>query len=177
MSKNLKGIILVLINLVMIWIMTNTGNPLKTGTTALGILNLELAFDKNITNTIIQYWNQQQLISIAKKNTYYDFIFLWTYTALFYFLCRQTAKQFRINSFSWKMSFLLSSAAIIAGLMDILENIGMLFSLSGYISQGTTLFTFSASIFKWCLVAGIIAWLIIASFLLVFRWLAKKEQN
>ncbi len=176
MSNILKGLLLILLTSVMIWIMNKSGNPLKTGTTPLGILNLELAINKNETGVIVQQWNQQQLIAIAKKNTYYDFIFLMAYTALFYFLCRQAAKQFKINSFSRKISYLLSYAAILAGIMDVLENFGMLMSLSGQISEGITLFTLITSIIKWSLVAGCIAWLLISLFIFLSRYFSGKNK-
>ncbi len=176
MSKFLRGILLILFALVMAWIMNKSGNPLKTSTTPLGILNLELAFNRHETSVIVQQWNQQQLISIAQKNTYYDYIFILSYAALFYFLCRQTAKQFGINTFSSKVSYLLSYAAMLAGIMDILENFGMLLSLSGHISECITLFTLITSIIKWSLVAGCIAWLLISVFIFLFRWFSGKNK-
>jgi hypothetical protein len=175
MNNTLKIVLLIIITVVMIWVMNKSGNPLKTATTPLGILNLELALTKNETSEIVQQWNQQQLIPVAQKNTYYDFIFLISYGALFYFLCRQTAKQFRINTFPRKVSYLLAYAAILAGIMDILENSGMLLSLSGHIGNSITLFTFTASLIKWSLVAGCISWLIIAVFIILFRRFSGKN--
>lgn len=176
MNKFLKGILLILFALVMIWIMNKSGSPLKTNTTLLGIINLELALNKHETSVIVQQWNQQQLIAIAKKNTYYDFIFILSYVALFYFLCRQTAKQFRLNTISSKVSYLLSYAAILAGIMDIMENFGMLLSLSGHIGERITLFTLITSIIKWSLVAGCIAWLLISLFIFLFRRFSGKSK-
>lgn len=176
MGNILRGIFLLIFTLVMVWIMASTGNPLKTATTPSGILNLELARNNKEVDKVVQQWNQLNLIPTAKKNTYYDFIFLAGYTSFFYFVLRQILKQFKPGTVKRKMSSVLSYAAILAGVMDILENIGMLLSLSGHLNKGITLFTFSSSIIKWFLVCISISWILFTAFILLAWWLSGKNK-
>ena len=169
MKTKLTGSLLIIATLIMIWIMLLTGNSLKTPTTPYGIINLEIAANVEKTKEIVQTWDKNNTIAAATKNTLYDFIFITCYVSLFYFLLRQVEKQFSsVNLFN-KLSRYISYAAVMAGVLDILENIGILKSLSGNITNGITLFTFSTSIIKWILVAVCILWLLFSVAVILFR--------
>jgi hypothetical protein len=47
------------------------------------------------------------------------------------------------------VGILLAKGALAAGFLDIMENAGMLYSLSGHLSGGITLFTTVCSLVKW----------------------------
>jgi hypothetical protein len=47
-------------------------------------------------------------------------------------------------------------AALVAGVGDIVENLGMLYNLSGNVSSGVAMLGCIAAIVKWSLVAGIL---------------------
>ncbi|MEO6404860.1 MAG: hypothetical protein ABIY51_03965 [Ferruginibacter sp.] len=176
MSNFVKILLLSIISLVMVFVMNESGKPLKTPITPLGIINLEVAANINRVTEVQHTWKDAYLIKTAITNTCYDFAFLVCYASLFYFCCRQVAKQFSIYSIKGKLSTLFSYSAILAGIMDLFENTGMLLSLNGHISNAVTMFTFTASLIKWILVAGCIIWLMSSGIILLYRLLLGKYK-
>jgi hypothetical protein len=135
--------------LVMIIVMSKTSTTLKTAATPLGILNLEFASTQSKTSIITKAWapnNTINNISAAKNNTYLDFVFLFFYSLFLFFTCKKIAV---INNN--KMGVLIAKGALAAGLLDILENTGMLITLSGRTSDNIALFTSVCSVTKWAL--------------------------
>ena len=77
----------------MIYVMASTGKSLKNPATPLGIINLELAGNATNVQNILNAWDNDisknsDGIADAKKNTWFDFIFLLFYSSLFYCLCK-----------------------------------------------------------------------------------------
>jgi hypothetical protein len=132
--------------MLMIVVMTKTGATLKTAATPNGILNLEFAYNTAKTNTVVNTWMPNNNIDTAKNNTYYDFIFLLFYS-LFLFL---TGKKIAAIKNS-KAGLLIAKGALAAGVLDIFENTGMLYTLSGNTSESVALFTTIFSVIKWLL--------------------------
>jgi hypothetical protein len=64
---------------------------------------------------------------------------------------------------------LLSSCAIAAGLLDVLENVGMLMTLHGHINNGITLVTVMVSVIKWMLAALCLLYFIIFGVTAMFK--------
>jgi hypothetical protein len=131
--------------MLMIVIMTKTGATLKTPATPNGILNLELAYNTEKT-TVVNAWVPNNNIGAAKNNTYYDFIFLLFYS-LFLFLTGKKIAQIK-NS---KAGLLIAKGAFAAGVLDVFENAGMLYTLSGNASESVALLTTIFSVTKWIL--------------------------
>ena len=137
----------------MMYIMSQTSALLKTPQTKMGIIDLELAHTSAKTNAIIAAWAPAagtDRIDLARINTYWDLLFLFFYAGLLYLLC-----QFVSENTPGAMSRagrLIASAAIIAGIADIMENTGMLFSLSGQVSALISFCTATFSVIKWSLV-------------------------
>lgn len=141
--------------LVMMIVMSRTGAPLKTSATPNGILNLEFACDTNKVNAIITAWSSTpgvDNVDAAKKNTYLDFIFIFFYTLFLYLASIKLNKLFG-GKFG-KAGKWIGLGALLAGGLDVLENAGMLVSLSGHTSNPVALFTVICAVIKWAL-AGI----------------------
>lgn len=152
---------LLLANAVMIVVMTKTGATLKTPTTPLGILDLEFAYNISKATIVTTAWapnNSLDNIGAAKINTYLDFIFLLFYTLFLFFASKKIA-SLSSGIFS-KIGFLIAKGALLAGFLDVLENAGMLITLSGNTSNSIALLTTVFSIIKWVLAILAIIYLI-----------------
>jgi hypothetical protein len=136
--------------MVMIVIMAKTGATLKTPTTSKGILNLEFAYDTVKTNSIIKAWaptSTSNNIRTAKNNTYWDFVFLFFYSLFLFYSCKKLAQ---INTS--KIGLLIAKGALLAGVLDIGENMGMLVTLSNLSSNTIAMLTTILATIKWLLV-------------------------
>ena len=157
MMTKFSWIFLIAGNLMMVYVMTSTGKSLKNPATPLGIINLELAGNAADVQNILNAWDNDisknsDVIADAKRNTWLDFIFLLFYTSLFYFLCKKLVGYFKPGSLWIRLANIVAMCAIAAGLLDVVENIGMLKSLNGNVSDTTALVTAACSTVKWLLV-------------------------
>ena len=132
--------------MVMIYVMSKTSATLKTTATPCGILNLEFAYNTTKTAGVINAWEPNNNITVAKNNTYYDFIFLAFYATFLFFTCKKIAEIKNSNT-----GLLIANGAIAAGILDIAENAGMLFTLSGNVSNTVALITVICAAIKWML--------------------------
>ncbi|MEI8059099.1 MAG: hypothetical protein WCG67_02980 [Ferruginibacter sp.] len=171
--KKYSLLILLLGTGIMIVVMGKTGAPLKTSTTPKGIINLEFAYDTATTNIITQAWAPNantDNITAAKTNTYLDFIFIFFYALFLFFTCDKIARISKSN-----IGKLIANGIIWAGLLDILENAGMLMTLSGKVSGTVTFLTTFFSVLKWTLVATAIGYVLLGTIQLIFtkkiKWL------
>ncbi len=71
----------------------------------------------------------------------------------------------------------MAKGALIAGVLDILENTGMLLTLNGHLSQYSTLLTFIFSISKWILVIAAILYVVMMGSVLISRKIWKDSPN
>lgn len=160
--------------IVMMVVMAKTGASLKTTTTPLGILNLEFAYNTTQTTEIINAWKTPEhpnKIFAAIYNTFWDFLFLFFYAGFLFLACNKIAEN--IKGPASKAGKLIARGALLAGILDILENTGMLISLHGHISALISFLTVFFSIIKWVL--AIIAVLYILTGLL--QWVFQKIKN
>jgi hypothetical protein len=171
--KKYALLILLLGTLIMIVVMGKTGAPLKTAATPNGILNLEFAYDTVKTNTVIQAWSagdNNNIISDAQINTYLDFIFIFFYALFLFYTCDKIA---RISKS--KAGAMIANGIIWAGLLDILENAGMLMTLSGKVSGTAAFMTTFFSVLKWGLVIVAVLYLLFGAIQLIaqkkIKWL------
>jgi hypothetical protein len=157
--KKYALLILLLGTVIMIVIMGKTGAPLKTAATPKGILNLEFAYDTAKTNTVIQAWSagdNNNKISDAQINTYLDFIFIFFYALFLFFTCDKIARISKSKTGS-----MIANGIIWAGLLDVLENAGMLMTLSGKVSGTVAFMTTFFSVLKWTLVIAAVLYVFI----------------
>ena len=143
----------------MIAVMAKTGASLKTPATPKGILDLEFAYNKTKTETVINAWapnNSVNNINAATNNTYYDFIFLLFYSLFLFYTCKKIAQ---INNS--KAGLLIAKGALCAGVLDVFENTGMLITLSGNSSNIIALCTTIIAVIKWALAIAAVAYLVV----------------
>lgn len=145
--------------LLMLYVMAKTGAPLKTATTPHGILNLEFAYNSQKAAAVIGAWQPDNKIEAAIKNTQYDFIFIFFYALFLYLGCRKVAKKY--NGLLQKAGLFFAACAIAAGLLDVLENFGMLATLYGHLSETMSVFTVTCSAIKWMLALSALLYLVI----------------
>ncbi len=161
--------------LAMAVVMAKTGATLKTPYTTSGIIDLEFAYNASKAGTIITAWKELMPVDhtfIAIINTWLDFIFLLFYALFLYHACIMLASKSRGGL--QKTGIFLAKCALAAGVLDILENIGMLITLNGHLSDTTTMLTFIFSISKWILVLAAVLYLLTAVAWLLYK---KIKQN
>ena len=142
--------------------MSKTSATLKTPATPLGILNLEFAYNSAKADIVLNAWQPKEKynnIEVAKFNTWLDFIFLFFYSLFLYKACKILSGTY--NGALQKTGLILANGAILAGLLDIMENAGMLFTLQGTINNSILLLTTIVSIIKWLLALAAVAYLLI----------------
>ena len=150
-------------SLTMAVIVTISGESLKTKDTPMGVLNLEFAYNSAKTTTVLNAWAPNASvdnIEVAKHNTWLDFIFLFFYS-IFLFLASKAISRLFGGSFG-RAGKLIARGALIAGLLDILENTGMLITLSGSGSDTIALFTTICSVAKWLLALVAVLYVLMA---------------
>jgi hypothetical protein len=127
------------------------GAPLETPDTPLGIVSLELAYSKTATEKILEVWSAVGVTAAARTNIFLDFIFIPFYALLFYTLCGNIAV--RSDGFAALSGTAIAFACLIAGLLDVCENLLMLSSLNGWDNAGTAIMTASIAWTKFALLA------------------------
>ncbi|MEO7047250.1 MAG: hypothetical protein ABI091_18255 [Ferruginibacter sp.] len=167
MIFKISWVILIAGTLCMMFIMAITGRSMKHPATPFGIVNLELASNATDVQNILNAWDNdisqhRDVLADARKNTWLDFIFIIFYSLLFYCLCKKISGYFKKNLLLQKSGKVFAMAALAAGTLDYGENIGMLTSLNGHITNGVSLFTATCSIIKWTLLLCILVFLVIS---------------
>ncbi len=162
--------IIVVGSLVMVMVMGKTGATLKTPATPLGILNLEFAYNSAKAGTVLNAWQPNEKINnieVAKFNTWLDFIFLFFYSLFLFTGCKILSANY--SGAIQKAGLVLAKGAIAAGLLDIVENAGMLFTLQGNTNNSILFLTATASIIKWILALAALAYLLVFGAGYLFR--------
>ena len=142
--------------------MAKTGATLKTASTPKGILDLEFAYNSDKATIVINAWQDDgktDNITAAKFNTQLDFIFLLFYAAFLYHACKMVSGNHK--GIVAAIGILLAYGAIAAGLLDVFENIGMLLTLYGHISNSISLATVIFSVMKWLLALAALLYFVI----------------
>ena len=120
--------------IIMIAVMLTTGKPLKTTSTPGGIVNLEFAYNKDKVDSVFNAWGintASSKINIARTNTYWDFLFIFFYSGLLFLASRRFSGIYRENTGFNRAGKLLARLAIVAGVLDVIENGCMLQTLNG----------------------------------------------
>jgi hypothetical protein len=157
-------------SMAMIVVMTKTGAILKTPEVPMGILNLEFAYNTAKTTPIINSWasiNHADVITAAKNNTYWDFLFLFFYAGFLFLACKKIAAK-TTGSFS-RAGKLIAKGALWAGFLDIIENAGMLLTLSNQGSSTIAFCTTFVSVIKWALAIIAVLYMLTGLLALAFR--------
>jgi len=169
-----KFFILAAGTIIMLIVMGKTGAILKTNTTPHGILNLEFASNTQKVNAILHAWQKNTTsnnIKAATINTLLDFIFLIFYSLFLNKLCNIIADK--LSGLLVVAGRIIAYSALAAGVLDIIENTGMLLSLNGHINSETAIITFTAASIKWLLVIAILLYVMVGGLIA----LVKKSNN
>ena len=157
-------------SMAMIVVMTKTGAILKTPEAPNGILNLEFAYNTAKTTPIIISWasiNHADVIAAAKINTCWDFLFLFFYAGFLFLACKKIAANTR-GAFA-KAGNIFAKGALLAGVLDIIENTGMLLTLNNQGSSAIAFCTTFFSIIKWALALIALLYVLTGLLALAFR--------
>jgi hypothetical protein len=158
--------------LIMMVVMSTTGASLKTATTPMGILNLELPFTVHKANTVLSAWkndlrgNGKNNIEVAKTNTWWDFLFILFYSGLLFLLIGLVSRQ--VGKKLYKAGEVLKKTVWAVAILDIAENIGMFCMLNGTVNSPVVLFTSVCAALKWVLVLIVIAYIIVTAAMFFF---------
>jgi len=158
----------------MMLVMAKTGSTLKTPATPMGILDLEFAYNLSKAQTVLNTWaptSQLDNIAVAKNNTWWDFVFLFFYAGFLFLACKKIAGNY--DGPVAAAGNIIAKAAILAGILDVFENIGMLITLQGNTSTAIAFGTTFVSVIKWGL--PLIAVLYLLTGLLVLGY--RKTRN
>ncbi|HET9055637.1 MAG TPA: hypothetical protein VFN30_02200 [Chitinophagaceae bacterium] len=139
--------------IVMIIVLQLQGQKLRTIATPLGILNLEFAKTTEEAEMVITAWQSDtsvDLIATAKWAIWLDFIFIFFYSFFLFGAC----KRIYHHGHKWqrKAGREFAYGSLIAGVLDVIENILMLQALDGHYGLFSTLLTFICAIIKFTLV-------------------------
>jgi hypothetical protein len=164
----------------MMIVMFVTGRPLATAVTPQGIICLEFAKTEMEVEQVLSAWTSASsqntnILHAARVNTYLDFIFLSFYSLFLFVFCRRLADGLSARKMAARAFHLLSMLALFAGFLDVLENIGMLASLHGRVSDTTSLYTAISAGLKWIIVLVII--LSLGGGLIYKKWFLKSTSR
>ena len=156
-------------SLAMIVVMAKTGASLKPATPH-GILDLEFAYNTTKTAAVLNAWapiNGLDNVAVAKTNTYWDFLFLFFYAGFLFLACEKIAEK--IKGPVSKVGNIIAKGALLAGFLDIIENAGMLLTLSNKGSDAIALCTTIVSVIKWALAIIALLYMLTGLLVLAFR--------
>ncbi len=163
----------------MMVLLLTSGKDLKTTTTPFGIIDLELAFSKPDVQKILTVWDHKvsggkNLITKAQINTLFDFIFLLFYSLLLFACCKILASSLAHRR-KWRNTLnLFAVLVMVSGLLDVVENTGMLLSLSRFSFSAIAPITAIAAYLKWAIVISTLLVIVTA---LIVKLLAMKKGN
>ena len=131
------------------------GRSLKTALNPIGIIDLELADTVTELNAVLVNWD----LNIVRLNIWIDFLFIAAYTFFFVQSLQIFIAKHRIHWLK-QVGKRLIALAYLAAMLDVLENILMLFSISGYYSNSSVLITASTASLKFVVIGCILLYLI-----------------
>jgi hypothetical protein len=104
------------------------GVPLRCAGTPGGIGELEMPWTEEKAQAIVTAWDGG-LKEVALENIRLDYAFIAFYSLLFAFVCQQAALSFQ--GMQRRLGFVVAAAMLVAGFLDVIEDIGMLKMLDG----------------------------------------------
>lgn len=139
------------------------GMPLKSEATPIGIVNLELANTEELFQKIMSIWDNPTV----QLNIWLDFLFIPAYT-YFFVSSLWWIREKHQNSWMKSAGQNLNILAYLACILDIVENIFMLFAIGGnYSGLSLQLMAIIASL-KFICIAFILIYLIVSLPLILF---------
>jgi hypothetical protein len=161
--------------------MKDQGAPLITCNTSMGILNLEFAATPSSANEVLTAWQAtpcndgRSLVAIAIANTKLDFVFIAFYVLFFYMTSLILGQS--LLGMAGKLGLWLRWGSVLAGLLDVVENLFMFNTLQGNITGMGTYATALCAKIKFGLVAACLLYLLLGLGWLLFNRKAKLVLN
>jgi len=158
-------VIALIVTIVMGAILSNQGNLLRNQH-ANGVLSLELTWTGTRAQEVVNSWKADRLKRTAYWQVWLDFIFIAGYASLLVAMALVAQRGANAAGLTCLAYFagLGVYGAIAAGILDCLENFGMLVMLSGCINTPIALITSICSLAKWVLI-GLVMLTGLAAFL------------
>jgi hypothetical protein len=158
-------VIALIITVVMACVLTNQGSPLRNQH-AHGIISLELAWTGTRAQEVVDAWKSDRLKRTAYWQVLLDFIFIVGYASGLVALALVTQRGANAAGLTCVAYFagLGVYGGIAAGILDCLENCGMLVMLSGCINTPIALITSVCAFTKFALI-GLVVLTGLAAFL------------
>jgi hypothetical protein len=139
---------------------------------AWGIVDLEVAFASGRARKIVEDWTHRGLLASAKRGVNLDWPFVVLYSAALAFAGVIAARaaggaELLSGGHADTLAAVLAYAAWTAGVLDWIENCGLLAMLRGRLAQPAPALTGAVSALKWAIIAAtaaaILAWLAAAA--------------
>ncbi len=124
-----------------------------------GIVSMEFAYTANKATAIAEGWRADNLLQKATNNILIDFLFIPFYALLFYTLAGSISV--RLKGKASTLGVLLAFFSLIAGCLDVLENLFMLLSLHLFRTNLTALLTAAFAGLKFMLLFMALLYIII----------------
>jgi len=144
-------------------VMHLVGKPLITEAAPWGMISFELAGSAANAEMILASWNQEATVSAA-FNLGFDFLFIPVYIGTIALGCGIVANALRKSKklFS-SLGFLLSWGVILAGSLDVIENIALLKILFGSVASPWPEIARLCAVPKFCLINFVLIYIICGS--------------
>ena len=128
------GRLLVAGTIISMYVLNAGGKPLITGEAPQGGVSLELPAAPLAVDRILWSWDVRDALMHAKHQIEHDFVFIFFYSSLLIFCCARLNRRLRDAGVShWKKYALLGGVAGgAAGVLDVVENFGMLKFIANY---------------------------------------------
>jgi hypothetical protein len=141
-------LVLLVGTIAMMIVLQRHGAPLKT----LGgnkIIKLELASNREKARTVVEAWRDKNLLDVALEDIRFDYAFIALYTAALALTCFYGSIVWGGLLGGWlaRTGTILGWAMFVAGLMDVLEDLGMTAEIGG--NYAVAPLVCAASSIKW----------------------------
>jgi hypothetical protein len=155
----------VFLNLMMRW--------LSNGLSGASIVEFEIAKSAVSAQHIMEKWDgairERFLWSI-----YVDYVFLCAYSGLFYYGSRYSARKSGQEVVAGAGTF-FAWLGPLAGLMDVMENSAMLYTIQAEVRVGVVHFTYDMAVLKFSLLLIVALYIVVASFFRMINALSRKS--
>lgn len=159
------AMVLVLVTIGVAYSLSQQGKPLTTKKLPNGILEIEVPWNTERAAEVVTIWKDKELLSVARKQVYYDFLFLVLYPLALSLACVWLAGKIPV----WlagdvpvklcMMGILVSWGVLLAAPLDVIENIAILSMLEGKQTAPIPQIATIAAAIKFTLIFGAVGYL------------------
>ncbi len=143
------------------------GQALVTPASPAGIVSFELAFHKHNAAAITEAWKQGHGLAFF-LNILLDFLMIPFYGLFFYSICGFFSEQYKTGILQ-RVAVLLAFGSLMAVIMDIGENLLMLFSFYISVAGPIVWMTGAVAVLKFAFIACCLAYILFSSVYLLLK--------